>query len=206
MYLYADTPDVASLEEIRLLLGHYAPKVIRDGWREVVLPHSTGPSSTYYRSLEAPRHAVSEEITFILWRKPCRSGPIDLGVWGSAKLALRYPVDQMLVTYLNRKSIYPVFRGLDVEIENSSLKGISIILEDLENVFSQALAGEERELAIGDLYYLTECLIDGSAELVEKVEGEFHFEWKGWAMREHADPFSEVRSLISTAQRDRQAG
>lgn len=198
LYIYDKQPDVKSLAHTRIVVGVYQPPIVLEPGRTVIrLPVSQFRQISYSTSFEPPNELLPPEGTNVILRmrqSPLRQ--VNLSVWPSKQLMLLYPVHQMLVTFMYRETVYPLFRGLIVDIVDVNNVHIAAIGEDLDYLRKEDFDHEDKAPFLEDFYFLTEQLEVGEATLVPKGN-ELHFEWVGWENRTHDDPLSEIRKLYS---------
>ena len=198
LYIYDEHPDFNALSHIRSVTGYYAPGDIGGADRTVVvLPISRAPTIRYTTLPEPPNEFLPKEAVNVMLRsRESALKPVDLSVWKSRRLLLLYPVHQMLVTFLYRDSVYPLFRGLFVDIKSEHSIHIAPLVETLDHLISGDFNTEDDPLFREDFYFLTEKLEAGEATLKQKGSA-LHYEWVGWEDRQHEDPLTEFRRLLA---------
>ncbi len=191
---------------IRNVIGHYPLfsdfELFLIRRKIIILPFSRFPNTGYHSSLDdySPDEKPSEDtdnmvyISFRARRNPLKD--VNLNVWGSERLFLVYPISQMIPSFLEKESIYPIFRGVFVDINNDSITKIEYVCEGLDGVFSCEIKPEKaKEETLEDFYFLTEKLELGKAVLVEQSPF-VSYEWTNWDTRRHGDPLEDTRMLF----------
>jgi len=197
LYIYEGDPEPDSLHHIRLLTGFYGPRQINEPDRQlVILPLSAFPRISYFHRTEPPNELRGPDyINVSLRTRNSRSKPVDLSVWQSKRFWLLYPVHQMLVTFMYRDAVYPLFRGMFVDIADDHNILLTPVGEDIEHLVTGRFNEGDEERFREDFYFLTEKLQSGEA-ILKRIGSELHYEWKGWENREHEDPLHEFRTLF----------
>lgn len=199
LYVYDSDPEPDALSNIRLLTGFYGPRDIDLPDRQfVILPLSPSPRISYTTSIEPPNERLGpDSMNVNLRTRDSLSKAVDLSVWQSKRLWLLYPVHQMLVTFMYRDAVYPLFRGMFVDLEDDHNILLTPVAEDIDNLVTGRFSEGDEERFREDFYFLTEQLQSGAA-ILKRIGSELHYEWKGWENREHEDPLQEFRTLYST--------
>lgn len=198
LYIYDVNPEVDSLRHIRVLVGYHGPNLVGDPNRTVVvLPLSSHPKISYATSWELPNESLPTGATNInLRRREFLTKPLNFSVWKARSMFLLYPVQQMLVTFMYRDAVYPLFRGLLVDIAGEHDVRITAVAETMDHLVTGDFNPGDETRFLEDFYFLTERLETGDASLIQKGP-DLHYEWKGWEGRHHEDPLAEFRTLYS---------
>jgi hypothetical protein len=198
LYIYDDHPDVETLANIRMVIGIHGPTDFSEPNRRIVrLPLSRLPTVRYTTLPEPPNEFLPRNgVNVGLRVRESVTKPVNLSVWKSRHLLLLYPIHQMLMTFMYRDDVYPLFRGLLVDIIGEHNVHLNPIDETMDHVVKgEFIAGEEGRFR-EDFYFLTEKLETGEATLKPKGP-EYHYEWEGWDERQHEDPLRDFRTLYS---------
>lgn len=198
LYIYDIDPELDSLHHIRLLTGVHGPRHIDEPDRQlVILPLSAFPRISYFDRTELPNELLGAQgMNVSLRARKSPSKSVDLSVWPSKRICLLYPVHQMLVTFMYRDAVYPLFRGMFVDIADDLNIVLTPIAEEIEHLVTGRFNEGDEERFREDFYFLTEKLQSGEA-ILKRIDSELHYEWKDWENREHEDPLREFRTLFS---------
>ena len=147
--------------------------------------------------MEAPNELLGPDVTNVNLRtRRSPQSPLDLSVWQSKRLWLVYPVHQMLATFMYREALYPLFRGLFVDIAGDHDVRLTPVAENEHHLITGSFNSGDEERFLEDFYFLTERLQTGEAAL-KRIDFELHYEWKGWEDRQHEDPLRDFRGFYS---------
>ena len=205
LYLYDPLPEPDSINLIRVLIGADYPSFWHEQERTGVRLPLTPDADTGPLTGPPPRIGSEsmERTDVVLAYRKSRDRLPNLSVWGTNRLVIFYPITYMIPTLLYRRDLYPIFRGLKVDIDGDDVAIVGI-LEDLDGVKAGTFSIGEDEQFREHFYFLTDQIERGRARL-RHVDGELHFEWDGWFERRLTDPLRVARETISKLERDYQA-